>query len=235
MKFFSIFISLLLLSIVVLSSSVMADTRYVDDLLVITLRQGKSSKHKILRTLKTGTALEVLEEDGSYLKVRMADGLEGFVLRQYISTSPPKKQLIKQLEGKNKDLQQKIARFNKTNDDLKAQIGVMQKNHAQELLELTGRSSLTEEALQRIQQEQEITAENYSTLLAQSENVVAIAEERDQLLMDRSKLTSEVALLRNQNEELSDTRMIKWLLAGGGLLLVGWIIGKISRKKRTRY
>ena len=235
MKFFSIFISLLLLSIVALSSSVMADTRYVDDLLVITLRQGKSSKHKILRTLKTGTALEVLEEDGSYLKVRMADGLEGFVLRQYISTSPPKKQLIKQLEGKNKDLQQKIARFDKTNNDLKAQIGAMQENHAQELLELTGRSSLTEEALQQIQQEQEVIAENYSTLLAQSENVVAIAEERDQLLMDRSKLTSEVALLRNQNEELSDTRMIKWLLAGGGLLLVGWIIGKISRKKRTRY
>jgi hypothetical protein len=29
--------------------------------------------------------------------------------------------------------------------------------------------------------------------------------------------------------------MIKWLLAGGGLLLVGWIIGKISRKKRSRF
>ena len=235
MKFFSIFISLLLLSIVVLSSSVMADTRYVDDLLVITLRQGKSSKHRILRTLKTGTALEVLEEDESYLKVRTADGLEGFVLRQYISTSPPKKQLIKRLEGKNKDLQQKITQFDKTNDDLKAQIGVMQENHAQELLELTGRSSLTEEALQQIQQEQEVIAENYSTLLGQSENVVAIAEERDQLLMDRSKLTSEVTSLRDQNEKLSDNRMIKWFLAGGSVFLLGWIIGKISRKKRTRY
>ena len=235
MKFFSIFISLLLLSMVALSSAAMADTRYVDDLLVITLRQGKSSKHKILRTLKTGTALEVLEEDESYLKVRTADGLEGFVLRQYISTSPPKKQLIKQLEGKNNDLQQKIARFDKTNDELKAQIGAMQENHAQELLKLTGRSSLAEETLQQIQLEQGVIAENYSTLLAQSENVVAIAEERDQLLIDKSKLTSEVTSLRNQNEELSDTRMIKWLLAGGGLLLVGWIIGKISRKKRTRY
>ncbi len=235
MKFFSIFISLLLLSIVVLSSAVMADTRYVDDLLVITLRQGKSSKHRILRNLKTVTAVEVLEEDESYLKVRTADGLEGFVLRQYISTSPPKKQLIKRLEEKNKDLQQKIARLDKTNDDLKAQIGVMQENHAQELLKLTGRSSLTEEALQQIQQEQEVIAENYSTLLAQSENVVAIAEERDQLLMDRSKLTSEVTSLRNQNEKLSDNRMIKWFLAGGSVFLLGWIIGKISRKKRTRY
>ena len=235
MKFFSIFISLLLLSMVALSSAAMADTRYVDDLLVITLRQGKSSKHRILKTLKTGTALEVLEEDKSYLKVRTADGLEGFVLRQYISTSTPKKQLIKQLEGKNKDLQQKIARFDKTNDELKAQIGAMQENHAQELLKLTGRSSLAEETLQQIQLEQGVIAENYSTLLAQSENVVAIAEERDQLLMDRSKLTSEVASLRNQNEKLSDNRMIKWFLTGGSVFLLGWIIGKISRKKRSRF
>ena len=235
MKLFSICISLVLLSMLVLSSMVAAETRYVSDQLVITLRQGKSSRHKILRTLKTGTPLEVLEEGKSYLKVRTSDGIEGYVLRQYIGTNPPKHQLIKRLEGENKGLQQKIARLDKANDDLKAQIAAMQENHAQELLELTGRSSLTEEALQQVQQEQEVFAENYSTLLAQSENVVAIAEERDQLLKDKSKLTSEVTSLRNQNEELSDTRMIKWLLAGGGLLLVGGIIGKISRKKRTRY
>lgn len=235
MKFFSIFISLLLLSIIILSSAVMAETRYVSDQLVITLRQGKSSKHKILRTLKTGTPLEVLEEGKSYLKVRTSDGLEGYVLRQYIGTNPPKHQLIKRLEGENKGLQQKIARLDKANNDLKAQIGAMQESHARELLELTGRSSLVDEALQQIQQEQEITAEKYSTLLAQSENVIAIAEERDQLLMDRSKLTSEVTSLRNQNEKLSDNRMIKWFLAGGSVFLLGWIIGKISRKKRTRY
>ena len=83
--------------------------------------------------------------------------------------------------------------------------------------------------------EQDETAEKYSTLLAQSENVVEIAEERDQLLKDKSKLTSEVTSLRNQNEKLSDNRMIKWFLTGGSVFLLGWIIGKISRKKRSRF
>ena len=40
-----------------------ADTRYVGDQLVITLRQGKSTKHKIVKTLKTGTPVEILEEE----------------------------------------------------------------------------------------------------------------------------------------------------------------------------
>jgi len=235
MKFFSIFITLLLLCMVSLPSIVKADTRYVDDQLVITLRQGKSSRHKILRTLKTGTPLEVLEENGSYLKVRTADGLEGFVLLQYISSSTPKAQIITRLEKKNKELQEKIARLGKTNDDFKAQIATMQESHTQELHKLTGKSSLTEEALQQIKKEQIKTAENYSTLLAQSENVIAIAEERDQLLKDKSKLTSAVTSLRTQNEKLSDNRMIKWFLAGGGVFLLGWIIGKISRKKRSRF
>jgi SH3 domain protein len=235
MKFFSIFITLLLPVIFLLPSAVMADTRYVDDQLVITLRQGKSSRHKILRTLKSGTPLEVLEEDESYLKVRAADGLEGFVLRQYITSSTPKAQTISRLEKENKTLQDKVSRLIKTNDDLKAQIDSMQKNHTQETLALTGKSSLTEEALQQIRQEQEVTAEKYSTLLDQSENVIAIAEERDQLLKDKSKLTSAVTSLRNQNEKLSDNRMIKWFLAGGGVLFFGWILGKISRKKKSRY
>jgi SH3 domain protein len=235
MKFFSIAVTLFLVFMVSLPTVIKADTRYVDDQLVITLRQGKSSKHKILRTLKTGTPLEVLEEDESYLKVRTDDGLEGFVLRQYISSSTPKAQIISRLEKKNKELQEKIDRLAKSNNNFKAQIDSMQESHAQELLELKGKSSLIEEDLQQIQNEQETTAEQYSTLLAQSENVIAIAEERDQLLKDKSKLTSEVKSLRIQNEKLSDNRMIKWFLAGGGVLFFGWILGKISRKKRSRF
>ena len=235
MKLFSICLSSVLLFMLAFSNLAAADTRYVSDQLVITLRQGKSSKHKILRTLKTGTPLEVLDEDKSYLKVRLADGLEGFVLRQYISNTPPKTRVISRLESDNKTLQQKVARLEKTNSDQKAQIAAIQADHAQELLQLSGKSSLIEEDLQKIKEEQEMTAEQYSTLLAQSENVTAIAEERDRLLKEKSKLTSEVTMLRSENESLSDNRMIKWFLAGGGVLLIGWILGKISRKKRSRY
>ena len=235
MKLFSICISLVLLFTSAFSNTAAAETRYVSDQLVITMRQGKTNQHKILRTLKTGTPLEILEEDESYLKVRTTDGLEGYVLNQYISTDSPKQGIIKRLEGENNELKREIGRFKKSNNELNAKIATLQKNHAQELLELTNRSTHIEESLEKIKQEQAVTDENYSILRDQSENVIAISEERDQLLKDKSRLASEVTSLRNQNEKLSDTRMIKWFLAGGGVLLFGWIIGKVSRKKRTRY
>ena len=79
-----------------------------------------------------------------------------------------------------------------------------------------------------------LMSEKYNTLLAQSENVVEIAAERDQLLKRNKKLDADVTMLTRQNDKLSDSRMIKWFLAGGGVFFFGWIIGKISRKKRSR-
>ena len=65
-----------------------AETLYVSDQLIITLRRGKSSSHKILTTLKTGAPLEVLEkaEGDEYVKVRTSDGIEGYVLLEFIVT-----------------------------------------------------------------------------------------------------------------------------------------------------
>ena len=44
---------------------VWADTQYVSDKLIITMRDGKSTDFKIIKTLKTGTPVDVLEEDGA--------------------------------------------------------------------------------------------------------------------------------------------------------------------------
>ena len=78
-------------------------------------------------------------------------------------------------------------------------------------------------------------AEKYETLLSQAENVVEIAAEREQLLQKNNKLEAEVRTLLKNNDKLADSRMIKWFLAGGGVFLFGWVIGKISRKKRSRF
>jgi SH3 domain protein len=78
-------------------------------------------------------------------------------------------------------------------------------------------------------------AEKYDTLAAQAENVVEIAAERDQLLQKNKGMETEIAALLEKKEQLADSRMIKWFLAGGGVFLFGWIIGKISRKKRSRF
>ena len=51
---------LLLLTFCLPALPAFADTRYVVDELIITMRLGKGTGYKILKSLKTGTAVEVL-------------------------------------------------------------------------------------------------------------------------------------------------------------------------------
>ena len=235
MRYITIFFSLTVLTLAIFIQPAAAETRYVDDQLIITLRMGKSSQHKILKTLKTGTPLEILnEEDKTYLKVRTQDGTEGYVLRQYVSSNPPKSQRIAELERLNSSLQKKISSLEAANSNLQTQLKSYQENYQQEVSSISVKSAELEKNLEQAMINERIMAEKYDTLLAQSENVVEISAERDLLSEQSKKLQADVAVLSEKNEKLSDARMVKWFLAGGGVFFFGWIIGKISRKKRSR-
>ena len=81
---------LMLFSLTLSAVIVCAQTQYVSDELVITLREGQGSQYKIIKMLKTGTPLEIIEESDPYLKVRTEKGDEGWVLNQYITEETPK-------------------------------------------------------------------------------------------------------------------------------------------------
>ena len=235
MRYILIFLALFLLASQAIVPPASADTRYVGDQLIITLRQGKSTKHKILKTLETGTPLEVLEEDESYFKVRTTDGVEGYVLRQYVSSNPPKTQRIEELEMLNSSLQKEIRSLEESRKNLELQLKTVQENYEQKYSSATSKYTDIEQNLEQALNNERMMAEKYDTLAAQAENVVEIAADRDQLRQKNTQLETEVAALQQKIDKVDDSRMIKWFLAGGGVLLLGWIMGKISRKKRSRF
>lgn len=235
MRYFPILFLLVLIMAGMSAAPAIAETRYVGDQLIITLRQGKSTQHKILKTLKTGTPVEVLEEDDSYLRVRTTDGTEGYVLRQYISSTPPKSLRIDELEIENSQLQSKISALQKTNNALESQLKEIGDKYEGEFSELSTKSGDIEQRLDEALNNERLITEKYNTLVEQSGNVVAIAKERDQLRQENKKITSAMKQIRDKNEKMADSRMIKWFLAGGGVFFFGWMIGKISRKKRSRF
>jgi SH3 domain protein len=234
MRYFSIILALLIIASGVIVPSAEADTRYVGDQLIITLRQGKSTKHRILKTLETGTPVEILEEDSSYLRVRTSDGTEGYVLRQYISSNPPKTQRIDELEVEKSVLQKKNSELEKNKKELAMQLKSIQENYDRELSDLTTKSADIDQNIEQALNNERIITEKYNTLVTQAENVLEIAEERERLLQDNKKLSAGIKKLQEKNKKMSDSRMIKWFLAGGGVFFFGWLIGKISRKKRSR-
>lgn len=210
-----------LLLIFILATPALAETRYVIDQLVVNLREGKGNQYSTIKNLKTGTALEILEEDATYVKVRIKTGEEGYILKQYVTKKTPSSLVIARLEKKQAQLKNELEQLKQT-----CAASIDLKNSAEnELAQL-------DKALSQSKQELKLLKEKHEELRFKSEHIVQLAEEKDLLDAEHSTLSAEVQQLRKENEGFQRSSAIRWFLAGGGVFLFGWLVGKISRKNR---
>lgn len=213
-----------LLATLLLASPAMAATAYVSDELTILLRSGAGEQYRIIRMLKTGTPLEVVDEaDEKYAQVRVGAD-EGYVLKQYLTTALPKEAVIERLTRERDRLKTTMANLEGNRGAVVAELEQLRGQVARMEGDLAGK----ERDLQSVQ-------ERYQQLQETASNVVEVVAERDRLRQEHGQSSAELATLRAENEQLLMTGMIRWFLAGGGVFFFGWMIGKISRKKRKGY
>jgi len=72
----------------VISTQAVAKTQYVSDEFEIMLRTGQSVQHEIIRQLKSGTPVTVLESNPQYSRIQTQAGSEGWVLTRYLMDQP---------------------------------------------------------------------------------------------------------------------------------------------------
>ncbi len=198
-----------------------AETRYISDQLVVTVRTGPGNQYQILETLKTDSPIEILEESKEYVKGRTKKGTEGYILKQYVTTSLPKTIQINRLEKEKASLQQQLKN---QQEERQQQAGLASSEKAK----VTALST----DLQQVRGELETVSKEYAELKERSEGVLELTSERDQLLEENQRISGELSVLQEENKDFHRSNMIQWFLAGGGVFFFGWLIGKISRKKR---
>jgi SH3 domain protein len=69
-------------------------------------------------------------------------------------------------------------------------------------------------------------------LRAESKDVLALMNERDSLKALSGRLSTETEQLRKENSYLKRLEILWWFLAGAGVFFIGWITGRVSRKKK---
>ena len=205
-----------------------ADTRYVTDMLVLSLREGPGSEYNVIRTLRSDAPVEVLEENETYLRVRTEEGEEGWVPKQYISSNTPKPVIIAGLRKEVGQLESRVEELEKGRTLLLEKLKATR--------ESTSKSR--EEAFSAKNEIKQL-AEKYDKLVSQSKNVVELVAERDRvktandgLRTANDELKAEIEDLKQDNESLIRRQILAWFLAGGGVFFVGLIVGKLSRKKK---
>lgn len=221
-SFYSLLLAVLISSLLI--PSAFAETRYVSDLLVVTVRDQKGANYNTLETLITATPVEILEEDKTYVKVRTPKGTEGYIRKQYITKELPKALQIKQLQAEILKLQQDLAQVQQ-----KSQDSIENADRDQARIE-----TLTAQ-LNQSQQELQTVKTKYEELLKNSENVLNLTAENEQLIEQNGLINSELLVLREENQNFHRSNMIQWFIAGAGVFFGGWLIGKISRKKQRGF
>lgn len=204
-----------LILIFLLPSAASAATRYVSDHLIITMRTGQGNQYEIIKTLVTGTKLEVLEEtDSGYTKVRIEDGTEGWVRTQYLTDQPAATDQLARAEASlaklkenNKLLRTEIDNLRKTKGEIEAEHNKLQSEHKSTSKEL---AHLNEVAARPKQLE--------------SENI--------DLRKRFEQISDEMVLVKQENQVLKDRSERQWFITGAAVLILGMIIGLIIPKLR---
>ena len=190
-----------------------AATGYISDVLVVTVRAQPDNNATILTTVQTGARLEIIEEQKGFMHVRTEKDVEGYIRSQYVTKELPKTEQIKQLETKKSQLQQQIDQLSASLND----------------------SKLRTQSLSSVEKELALIKEQYQKLQKISSGAVQITLERDHLKHENSDLASRLQELKEENNLYLRTGVIKWFLAGAGVLCFGWVLGKVSRKKKRNY
>jgi SH3 domain protein len=226
------FICTMLIPFVLPVEPAFADAQDVRDTLVVAMRGGKGGEYEIIKYLKSDTAVEVIEEDGEYYRVRTEGGEEGWVLKKYITPDTPKSHIIKGLERRISRLRDKVAEAEKTGKSLREEVKAARRANAEKIKELEKLAGEHSEKASRTAGELEEVAVKYKTLVEQSRDVVELAGERDRLQAENERLSEAREQLREENERLKRREMMWWFAAGGAVFFVGWIAGKASRQRR---
>jgi SH3 domain protein len=139
-----------------LSTMAMAETRYVTDVLQLSLYEEINSQGKLLQRLNSGTELELLETSGFYARVRTLDGVEGWTKAGFLISEKPARAQLAELEAANTQLQQQLEASQQALAASKAELVKVMDNEGKAYAEMAERLERAEEtavAVDRLQEE----------------------------------------------------------------------------------
>lgn len=197
--------------------------RYITDEFQITMRTGTSTQHQIVRLLRSGDKVELLETDSEsgYSKVRTSSGDEGWVLNRYLVDVPSARDRLDDTKKRLVNLEIKTNRLEEEADKLAKEKRALEKERQQ----LIDENRRLNQQLKTIQQK--------------AADVLTIDNENKALKGKVVDLERKVQSLQQENDVLKDRRDRDWFIAGalvlGGGILLGLVLPKVRVKRKSRW
>jgi SH3 domain protein len=209
----------LLLSLFFALMAANAQTMFVTDELVITLRTGPSNQNRVVGNLESGDRVEVLEEDvdGDYARVRVtSSGLEGWLLRRYLVAQPTAALRLADAEDRLDDALTRTLDLEERLTDSNTALKLANDR-------LDGLASSNSE----------LSAE-LTDIRTASANAIALREQNESLRRRVNEMTIQAEALAQENAELAGRSRQNWFVVGAAVLAMGIVIGLVAPTLRRR-
>ena len=202
----------------ILAGNAAAETRYVSDMLEITMRSGKGTSFGIIRMLRSGTPVEVLSVDkaSGYTQVRTNSGKEGWVLSRFLMKGQAARDRLATAEKELAEMELENRKLTTAMTALKEEKSTLESN----LSTLEGESRGVSQELAEIRRT--------------ASSALAIDSENKDMKGRIVSLERQLQTVQQENETLKDRTARDWFMVGAAVVLLGIIVGLIIPKIRFR-
>ena len=205
-----------------MSSSVNAQAGYVSDQLKVPMRTGASNGHRIMKFLKSGTALTIIGTDGEFTEVKAGGDKTGWLLTKDIMPIPSGRARLVTVNERLIDSKLEVKKLKSALSELKTEIRVLKNEKGS------------------LQSERTNLSNSLDDLKITAANPVALSKKNKQLKKELGKVRANEAMLDKDNQQLRSNVTQEWFIIGGavsiGSLILGLIITRINwRKKRDSW
>jgi len=205
---------MVLIGLLILPAASVAETVYVSEDFEITMRTGPGSDRKIISLVQSGKALDILEKGEEWSMVRTLNGREGYVLNRYLTADQPCAMVLERVKQDYDVLAAKFEGLKESFDALEAD------------------KKVTDADLSKNLKDRDQLRIAYENLKKESADFLKLKTRHQQMTADLEAEKTLSAKLEEENMQMKRSRIIQWVLTGGGIMLVGFFIGLFSSSRR---
>ena len=216
----------------VLVSPVVADIQYVSDLLIISIREGQGPEAPVLGYLPSAATIEVLEETQDLMLIRTEDGIQGWVRKKFIVKDKPKAVIIKELEEQIALLKEDLKTLQQ-GSDTQGLINTINEYKKQVTMLTTSLENEKKTTVTLKKNLQQLNA-THETLENTHKNTANTIKELASIKAENQTLKDKIAAMPPIDSNPMLPGNMKWFLIGGGVLLFGFLMGRVLRRGEKR-
>ena len=211
------------------------EAAYVSERLYLGLYAEPNTTADPIKTMPSGTEVQIVETQGDYVKLKLTDGTEGWARGEFVTQETPAKRLLKEMTAERDGLRLQLETLSKQDKADDQQVKTLQQQLATANRQVT---NLTEQLKQKENAADaalEETQTNQQQAIDELKNQLLTAEQQTNELQTRLADTQKVAA---KTGDVGSTKKVLWFtLSMFASLGIGMFIGVrwLSAKIRQRF